>query len=67
MRTTLNIDEKLLSNVIKITGEKNKSKAINKALEEYIRKIKIQELKELSGKIRIIDNWQKWREMELNE
>jgi len=45
MRTTLNIDEKLLNNVIKITGEKNKSKAINKALEEYIRKIKIQELK----------------------
>jgi len=67
MRTTLNIDEKLLNNVIKITGEKNKSKAINKALEEYIRKIKIQELKELSGKVKIIDNWQKWREMELNE
>ena len=67
MRTTLDVDERLLNSVIKITGEKSKSKAVNKALEEYIRKVKIQQLKSLSGKVKIIDTWQNWRKMELNE
>lgn len=67
MRTTLDIDEKILSEVAKITRQKNKSKAVSKALEDYIREIKIGQLKELSGKVRIIENWGKLREMELNE
>ena len=67
MRTTLDVDEGLLRNVIEITGEKSKSKAINKALGEYVQKVKIQELKALSGKVRVVDNWEEWREMELNE
>ena len=67
MITTLDVDERLLNSVIKITGEKSKSKAVNKALEEYIQKVKIQQLKSLSGKVKIIDTWQNWRKMELNE
>ena len=63
----MDVDEKLLSSVIQITGEKSKSKAVNKALEDYVQKIKIQELKALSGKVKIVDSWKKWREMELNE
>lgn len=67
MRTTLDIDEKILNEVAKITRQKNKSKAVSKALEDYIREIKIQQLKKLSGKVRIKDNWKKLREMELDE
>ena len=67
MRTTLDIDKKLLNEVVKITREKNKSMAVNKALEKYIREIKIQELKSLSGKVKLIDSWKKLRELELSE
>ncbi|MBC7189235.1 type II toxin-antitoxin system VapB family antitoxin [Candidatus Aerophobetes bacterium] len=67
MRTTIDIDEKILNDVVKITGEKSKTKAINKALQEYIQKIKIKELLELSGKMRVKDTWRNLREMEVNE
>ena len=50
MRTTINIDEKLLKNVLEATGEKTKSKAVNAALRDYIRRKHVQEL---------IDYWSK--------
>ncbi|MCD6318231.1 type II toxin-antitoxin system VapB family antitoxin [Candidatus Aerophobetes bacterium] len=63
MRTTLDVNEQLLKDIAKITGERSKSKAVNKALSEYVRKVKIEQLKNLSGKVKIIDNWKNWREM----
>jgi Arc/MetJ family transcription regulator len=33
MRTTIDVDEKLLPDVIHVTGERRKSRAIGKALE----------------------------------
>ena len=50
MRTTLNIDDKLLETVVEATGEKTKSKAVNAALKEYIRRKHVQEL---------LDYWRK--------
>ena len=55
MRTTINIDEKLLKNVLEATGEKTKSKAVNAALKEYIRRKHVQELIDSWGKI-IVDD-----------
>ena len=56
MRTTLNIDDKLLETVIEATGETNKSKAVNAALKEYIRRKHVQELIDSWGKI-IVDDY----------
>ena len=56
MRTTLNIDSKLLEIVVEATGEKNKSKAVNAALKEYIRRKHVQELIDSWGKI-IVDDY----------
>ncbi len=56
MRTTLDIDEKLIADVLKATGEKSKSRAVNKVLEEYIRRQKIEEIIAMAGKI-IIDDY----------
>ena len=56
MRTTLNIDSKLLESVIEATGERNKSKAVNAALKEYIRRKHVQELIDSWGKI-IVDDY----------
>ncbi len=65
MRTTLDIDEKLLEDVAALTGEKKKGKAVSKALEEYIRRRRIEELRAMAGTIDLVDNWYEWRHMEL--
>ena len=56
MRTTLNIDSNLLDQVVDATGEKTKSKAVNAALKEYIRRKHVQELIDSWGKI-IVDDY----------
>ena len=56
MRTTLNIDNRLLETVVEATGEKTKSKAVNAALKEYIRRKHVQELIDSWGKI-IVDDY----------
>lgn len=65
MRATLNISDKLISEVQEITGEKSKTKAITVAIEEFIRQKKINELISLRGKINIDYDWQKEEEREL--
>ncbi len=55
MRTTLDIDERLLSAVVKATGEKSRSKAVQKILGEYLRRKAIDELRGNAGKIGIDD------------
>ena len=56
MRTTLNIDGKLLETVIEATGERTKSKAVSAALKEYVRGKHVQELIDSWGKI-IVDDY----------
>lgn len=51
MRTTLDIDEKLLNEVMVITRAKTKREAVNHSLKELIRQIRIQELIEAAGKM----------------
>jgi hypothetical protein len=67
MRATLNLPDELINEVMKITGEKTKTKALIKVLEEYIRQMKIKKLIELSGKIEIVDVTQELEDMELKE
>jgi Arc/MetJ family transcription regulator len=49
MRTTIDIDDDLISEVMKISGIKTKKKAVLVALREYLRYKKIEELKSLIG------------------
>ena len=65
MRTTLEIDESLVSQAVRLTGEKNRGRAVNKALEEYVRRKSIERLIELAGKLDIEDNWRENEELEL--
>ena len=67
MRTTLNIDEDVIGKVVKATGEKSKSKAVNKALKEYLKRKAIDELRAMSGKIDIEDNWRELEQLEIEE
>ena len=51
MRTTLDLPEKLLTEVMRVTHSTTKTKAIVTAMEEMIRKSKIAELKDFKGKV----------------
>lgn len=53
MRTTLDLDEKLVSELMKATEAKTKTEAIHLAMSDLIRRKKLDRLKGLSGKINI--------------
>ena len=64
MRTTLEIDEELLSKVMKVTGEKKRSRAVDIALRDYLYWEAVKGLHALAGKIDLVDNWYELRHME---
>ncbi len=67
MRTTINIDEKLLEEVLCETGEKNKGKAVNTALADFIRRRRLEALRSLRGTIDIEDNLAELERLELEK
>ncbi|MBW2050112.1 MAG: type II toxin-antitoxin system VapB family antitoxin [Deltaproteobacteria bacterium] len=67
MRTTLNVDEKILEEVITLTGAKNRSQAINVVLQDFVKKKRLQKLLDLRGTLHLDNNWKDLREMELDE
>lgn len=67
MRTTINLDDGLITDLMNVTGAKKKREAIHLAIAEFIRRKKLEGLKALSGKIRLVDNWQELEDLELKE
>ena len=67
MRTTINIKDEIIKQVVEYTGAKNMSQAVNEVLETFVREKRMQKLFELKGKLKLEDNWQKLREMEIDE
>jgi len=64
MRTTLNLDENLISELVKATEARTKTEAIHIAAAELIRRKKLEKLKALSGKVRIENNRSKCEKVE---
>ena len=46
MRTTISIESEMLEELVKATGARSRSAAINRAAEEYVRRKKLTELKD---------------------
>lgn len=68
MRTTLNLSEDLVREVEKLYGSGNRSKAIEKALEEAVRLKKMKAFMSLKGRVTLDEEAvQKIREAELLE
>jgi Arc/MetJ family transcription regulator len=65
MRTTLDLDEALINELLKVTEAKTKTEAIHLAISELIRRKKLEKLKSLSGKIHIDMDWRKREKVEL--
>jgi Arc/MetJ family transcription regulator len=53
MRTTLNLDDRLLAELMRVTEAKTKTAAIQQAMADLVRRKKLDKLKSLSGKIRL--------------
>jgi Arc/MetJ family transcription regulator len=67
MRSTYDIDPKLLSEAQAMLDEKSPSKAINFALRELVRRQKLQDLRRMLGTMDIEDNWRELEEQELED
>ena len=71
MRTTLDIDEELLDKIVKLTGEKSRSKAVTIALTAYKRRRAIEGILALAGKIEFVDDideiLERQRQTEIND
>lgn len=51
MRTNIEIDQKLIDEILEKTNIKTKKEAVDLALKEFLRLIKLRELSEMAGKI----------------
>ena len=62
MRTTLDITPELVEKVVEITGEKSKGRAVDRAMEDFIRRDQIEKLIALAGKIEFEGDWEERHE-----
>ncbi len=67
MRLTISINDELVSDILQISEYKTKTKAINMALNEWLRVKKMQKIKSLRGKLTIQNNIKELRELDKKE
>ena len=56
MRATITIDDDRLDELMALTGAKHRTEAINLAIDEYVRRAKVQRLLGLAGRVAILSN-----------
>ena len=64
MRTTINLNDDLVDDVIHMTNINNRSEAIRVALSSYVKMKQREKLLLLRGKVEITDSWESLRELE---
>ncbi len=67
MRTTITIDDGIFGELMRFTGAETRTEAINRALSEWLRRKKIEQLKALRGKIRFDADTDELRRLEIEE
>jgi Arc/MetJ family transcription regulator len=67
MRTTITIEDGVMDKLMKYTGSKTRTEAVNRALTDWVQHLKIEKLRSLRGKLYMEDNWEKLRSMEIQE
>ena len=65
MRTTLDLNEKLIRELMDVTSAKTKTDAIHQAAAELIRRKKLDQLKSLSGVIHLDLDWNRLEQAEI--
>ena len=65
METRLHLDEKLVADVVRFTGEEGKSKAVTRVLEDYVRAQRLAKLRSMLGNLELeLDDWREFRSRE---
>ncbi len=67
MRTTIDVRESVMSQLLALAKARTKTEAVNRALEEYVRLKRIEELRSLRGKLKLAPDIDKAREWENDE
>ena len=67
MRTTINVSDNVIAEILKLVKAKTKTEAINRALSDYVRMKRLEKLRALRGKLNIDLDVEKLRGLELNE
>jgi len=67
MRTTVDLPEELMSDLMALSKTRKKKDAVRVALEEFVRRKKVEKLLALPGKIEISDVTAELERMELDE
>ena len=65
MRTTITVDDDLLSSVMQISGAKSSTEAIRAALSGYVVQSRKQQVLALRGEVNVADNWRSVRQLEV--
>ena len=67
MRTTIAIDEELVDELMRVEPGASRSEAMRKAIEDYVRRKRLEEFMELAGS-RLVDmNWKEAERLELRK
>ena len=67
MRTTIAIDEALVEELMRVEGEVSRSEAIRRAVEDYLRRKRIDEFMSLAGS-RLVDlDWREGKRQEIRK
>lgn len=66
MRTTLNLDDHILTEVIRLTGERDRSKAVRAALDAYVLQARKRQVISLQGSLPLQAGWQEVRPFSLH-
>lgn len=56
MRTSVTLDDKVFQELMDITNETNRTRAVQVAVERFIREAKLERLRQLKGKVAILSN-----------
>lgn len=56
MRTTVDLEDHTYDELLKVTGENSRPRAVRKAVEAFLRREKLERLRALRGKVDILEN-----------
>ena len=67
MRTTLNVPDDLMEDLVKTTGSVTKTRAVTQAIVVFLQRERMRRLKELAGKLHLRSDWRVLERHELKE
>ena len=56
MRTSVTLDDELFQELLEITNETNRTRAVQTAVERFVRDAKLRQLRKLKGKVTVLSN-----------